>query len=110
MSSLAQNVLGTGAFCSLTAQVGPVFAVNRGFASVVRNGAGDYSLTLSDAFALNTQGLVRLTLQSAAFASGAVEIVSATVLRVRTALLTVVPAVTATDISFWIEVLEAGPT
>lgn len=34
------------AMCQVTAQVGPVFSKNRGFSAVVRNGAGDYTLTL----------------------------------------------------------------
>jgi len=47
-----------GPSCQVQAGVGPTFSANQGFASVVRNGPGDYTLTLGNPF--DTTGAVLL--------------------------------------------------
>lgn len=37
-----------GPSCQVQAGVGPTFSANNGFTSVIRNGPGDYTLTLQD--------------------------------------------------------------
>jgi len=108
MTTLAQNVLGTNAFCSFNADAAaPAFFVQRGFANpgFVRNGLGDYTLTLTDGVQMSTQGIVQATCQNNASAMIAVEVLTTTTLRVRT----LTSAAAAADIDFWLEVKETGP-
>ncbi len=114
-SSLAQTILGTKACAWVDSDAAaPTYRRSRGFAvgtAIVRNGAGDYTLTLSDALDTAATGDVLLSggCNHNAFAALAIELASATTLRTRTAVLTAVPAVTATDLDFWIKIEEMGP-
>lgn len=110
MPSLASNVTGLNAFCSFNADAAAAaFSVQRGFASFVRNGVGDYTFTISTGVDMTTQGVVMLTINNNAFASGAVEVLTTTTFRVRTCTTTAVPAVAAADVDFWIVIFETGP-
>lgn len=107
MPSLIENVLGFNAFCSFNADVAPAFFVQRGFANpgFTRNGAGDYTLILQDGVNMQTQGVVLHGMQNATAGMMAVEVLTTTTLRVRT----LNSAGVATDIDFWLVILEAGP-
>jgi hypothetical protein len=108
MPSLTGNVLGYAAFCSFnTDAVTPAFFVQRGFANpgFVRNGTGDYTLTLEDGVNMQTQGVVLMGLQNSTAGMIAVEVLTTTTLRVRT----LNSAAAATDIDFWLTVMESGP-
>ena len=108
MPTLAQNVLGFTAFCSFNADAAAAaFFVQRGFANpgFVRNGVGDYTLTLQDGVNTQTQGMVLQGIQNNAAAMIAVEFLTTTTIRVRT----LTSAAAAADIDFWLVVLEAGP-
>lgn len=108
-SSLSQQVYGA-AYCSVDAS-NAAFFVQRGFdAAIVDNGAGDFTLTLEDAYDFDncivTSGVVY---GGVAGASITVEILSATQLRVRTATVSVVPAVAAADLDFWLKIEQIAP-
>lgn len=107
MPSLVENVLGFNAFCSFDAAVGASFNVQRGFANpgFLRNGAGDYTLTLQDGVNAQTQGVVLQGIQGAVAGCIAVEFLTTTTIRVRTT----DNAGAATDLDFWLLVMEAGP-
>lgn len=110
MPSLASNVMGLNAFCSFNADAAAAaFLVQRGFASFVRNGVGDYTFTLSTGVDMSTQGNVSVSINNNAFAAAAVEVLTTTTFRVRTCTMTAVPAVAAADVDFWITVFETGP-
>lgn len=88
----------------------PAFGGQRGFAdAIVDNGVGDYSLTMSNAQALTTAGIVSVTPGGAVPCGWACEVVSAAVVRVRIFSLTVVPAVAAVDVNFWIRISPLSP-
>lgn len=107
------NVMGYHAACSFNADAAAAaFFRQRGFSSFVRNGAGDYSLTMTSALDLaGGDGVVSAGVNSNAAAAIGVEVVSATVLRVRTISITVgADADTAAaDIDFWLMVTPLGP-
>lgn len=106
MPTLAPNVLGFTAFCSFNADAAAAaFFVQRGFTSFVRNGVGDYTLTLTDGVNSQTQGMVHGTVQNNAAAMIGVEFLTTTTLRVRT----LTSAAAAADIDFWLFVMESGP-
>jgi hypothetical protein len=108
MPSLTGSVLGLAGFCSFNADAAAAaFFVQRGFANpgFVRNGVGDYTLTLQDGVNSQTQGVVTCGLQSAASGMISVEFLTTTTLRVRT----FTGANAAADIDFWLSVQEAGP-
>lgn len=110
MPSLIANVVGLNAFCSFNADAAAAaFFVQRGFASFVRNGVGDYTFTLSTGVDMTNQGVVGITLGGAIPGGCSVEVLTTTTFRVRTFSLTVVPAVAAADIDFWVQVFETGP-
>ena len=81
--SLANSIRGQ-LYGNVTAQVGPVFTLNKGFTGVVRNGAGDYTLTLQDGLAIATEGAIAIQPISALFVAASVELVTAATIRVRT--------------------------
>ena len=110
MPSLISNVVGLNAFASFNADAAAAaFFVQRGFASFVRNGVGDYTFTLSNGVDMTNQGVVSATPNNNAPAAIAVEVLTTTTFRVRTFSLTTVPAVAAADIDFWLQVFESGP-
>lgn len=113
MSSLAQNTLGFNAFCSFNADAAAAaFFVQRGFTSpgFVRNGVGDYTLTLVNGVDMTNQGVVQATVQNNAPGIIGVEVLTTTTLRVRTFSATTVPAIAAADLDFWLQVFETGPS
>lgn len=88
----------------------PGFLWQRGFASdtaFVRNGAGDYTLTLQNGLNDATQGLAQVTIKGATPGCVAVTFPTTTTIRVKTT----DPAqeVPAADLGFYIEVHEIGP-
>lgn len=114
MATMAENVMGRQAQCYVDSDATtPVYRRQRGMAStaITRNSAGNYSLTLNEPIATATDGdvLIGLTVNSSALACAAVELVSTTVLRTLTAAVTVVPAVTAADLDYWLTVEQFGP-
>ena len=88
----------------------PVYRSQRGFAStaITRNGAGDYTLTLGQAYD-STLTKVLATVIGPALHTISVEWASSTTLRVRTTTITAVPAIAAADLDFNVEVQEMGP-
>jgi hypothetical protein len=74
---------GLFADAEVVAQVGPIFNRNRGFASVVRNGVGDYSLTLSQPRII-AEHSVLVSCQSALSRLAVWDTVGSTIIRVRT--------------------------
>jgi len=107
--SLNQNSMGDLAFGIVDASV-PEFDMNRGFAAAITdNGAGDLSLTVSNAQAFDTAAIVQVTPLGAIPTVVAVEVVSTTVLRVRTLTATVVPVIAAADVDYWIRVTPVSP-
>lgn len=84
--------------------VTPTYIRQRGFTgAITRNGAGDYTLTLNEAWDFAGGAAVPIvTVLNNALAFASVEVVSATQLRVRMASATVVPAITAADLNFTI--------
>lgn len=105
LGAVSQGDLALGS-CIVTAGT-PAWGVQRGFADAITdNGVGDYSLTMSNAQALATAGVVHATIQGASTGEIAVEVVSATVLRVRIK----DNAGMALDSSFWIRVIPVSPT
>jgi hypothetical protein len=94
--------------------VTPVYFRQRGFAggtAIVRNGAGDYTLTLSEPLDVgaNPDRMIQLTVAGGALHGGSVEVASATTLRIRTYTVTAAPTVAAADLDFYITVGEIGP-
>ena len=105
-ATLCVEVRGFAALANMTAQVGPVFTLNRGFVSPpVRNGAGDYTLTLQEGITLN-EAQPEVQPLSALFVSASVELVTPTTLRVRT----FDAAGAALESNFAIRVLNVGPS
>lgn len=112
MSTLAPNVYGTLAAGSLDAAVGAAWFVQRGFANpgFLRNGAGDYTLTLQDGANLQTEAIVKCGLGGAIGNSMvAVEVLTTTTMRVRSFTSGGAGADVAADIDFWIEVQKIAP-
>ena len=112
MPSLSPNVLGATAMCSFNADAAAAaFFVQRGFANpgFLRNGAGDYTLTLQDGVNSQTQAVVLQGIQNATPGALAVEFLTTTTIRVRTFSLTAVPAIAAADLDFWLAIFEIGP-
>lgn len=111
-TSYAPLVLGWQALAFVDSDaVTPVYRRQRGFAStaITRNGAGDYTLTLSDAVDAAADLLLQLTVQNNALAFGAIDVPTATTLRTRTASATAVPAITAADLDYFVFVGNFGP-
>lgn len=69
--------------CSVVAQVGPAFNCSRGFASVVRSGAGIYVLTLTEAVPQN-RIVIQATLNTSVAGCIGARWVTATTIEVRT--------------------------
>lgn len=96
---------GVHAMCSFDADAAAAaFRNQRGFASFVRNGAGDYTLTLSDGIIQN-QACIQCTTNSGTVAASDAQWVTATTIRVKTA----TDAGAATDMDFSIQVFDLGP-
>lgn len=100
------------ASAGVAAQVGFAFPTNvnraSGVTNVVRNGAGDYTLTLAADNAADAAGSqVLLTVENAAVAASAIERPSDTTIRVRTS----TDAGVATDMPFCVALLRLpGPS
>lgn len=112
MPTLAHNVYGTLAACSFDAAAAPAFFVQRGFANpgFLRNGAGDYTMTLQDGANLQTEAIVKCGLGGAVGnAMVAVEVLTTTTMRVRSFVSGGAGADVATDIDFWLEVEKISP-
>jgi hypothetical protein len=107
-ATLVGTIRGLFAIGNVTAQVGPVYTAMRGFVSPpLRNGAGDYTLTLQDGLTLNTDGggTAKVQAYGATPACTSVEQVDATHLRVRTT----DAAGAALEANFGIEIQDVGP-
>jgi hypothetical protein len=90
--------------------VGPTYNLNRGFLGVVRNGAGDYTLTLQDGLnvgfnAAGVEGYAKAYCAAAGIAQCNIIQPSLTTLQVRT----FNAAGAATDGDFNVEVSNIGP-
>lgn len=106
MGNLNAVAQGDLALASVVVTAGvPAFGVSRGFSGLVDNGIGDYSLTLDQAQALNTAGIVMATINGVAPAEISVEVVSPTSVRVRVLNNAGAPV----DSSFWIRITPVSP-
>lgn len=85
----------------------PSFSFNRGFASIVDNGAGDFSLNLDNAQALQTAGLVFVQCELATFAQATVEVVDADTIRIRT---WDAAGMALDNVPFWVRITPVSPT
>lgn len=105
------NTMGDLAFGAVVVTAGvPAFGGQRGFAdAIIDNGVGDYTLTLSNAQALATAGIVSVTPAGAVPCGFAAEVASASTIRCRFFSLTVVPVVAVVDVNFWIRVSPLSP-
>lgn len=107
MGTLQANSQGELAMCSVTVAAGvPTLTANRGFASIVDNGAGDFTLNLDNAQALNTAGNVQATCGGAIFAAITVEVVTATSIRCRT---WDAAGAALDNINFWVRICPVSP-
>ncbi len=110
-STLTPLVLGKKAIAWIQGDiVTPFYNRQRGFSGpIVRNGAGDYLLTLADPISFSdvliTPGVVNTNL----FGSVTFELVSSTVIRSRAARFSAGPGIAPADFSFWIVIEEFGP-
>lgn len=107
MSTRSGLVYGLHASCSFAGGAGGgAFLRQRGFAAgFVRNGAGDYTLQLTDAIdATGAQHVPIATTQAGAAAAIDVQIVDATHIRVRTS----TGAQVAADIQFGLMIIDQG--
>lgn len=112
MGNLITSTQGEAACASVDADAAAAaFRNNRGFSALLRNGAGDYSLTLANAQNMATYGNCQVTLQGNVTGLTSVEVVSDTVLRVRTWSCSVgMDADTAAaDLDFWIRCMPVPP-
>lgn len=112
MPTLSPTVYGMHAAGSLDAAAGAAWFVQRGFANpgFLRNGAGDYTLTLQDGANLQTEAIVKVGLGGAiGNAMVAAEVLTTTTLRVRTFTSGGAGADVAADVDFWIEVQKIAP-
>lgn len=112
MPALAPTILGAAAMASVQGDaVTPTYRINKGFAStaITRNAAGDYTLTLLDALNFQTEAVVLATPAGGTIGFIAVEFLTTTTLRTRAATATVVPAITAADVDFWLAIFRTGP-
>ena len=107
MSSLAENVQGFHALASVLGGNPATFVRQRGFAAaVLRNGVGDHTFTLTEGLDLaGGNGVCLSGLNGVVAGQLAVEVVSATQLRVRTLDAAAAPA----DLSFWLALMPIGP-
>lgn len=106
MPSLLQTQSGLEAICNFDADAAAAaFRSQRGFASFVRNGAGDYTFTLSRGIA-QEQFVAHCTLNSGAAGMADVAWVTATTCRVKT----LDSAAMAADKDFMLTIAEIGPT
>ena len=106
-TSLDGTVQGYHAICNFDADAAAAaFRRQRGFTALLRNGAGDYTLTLQDAIDLaNGDGVVMASLNAAAAGMVAVSVVSATQIRVKT----LDSAAMAADSDFNLLIARIGP-
>jgi len=104
MATLAENVMGYAAVASFDAGAVGAFFNQRGFSGFVRNGVGDYSLTMLQPENMATDGIVQATVAGVGDTSIAVEVVSTTVVRVR-----IFTGGIAADVDFWIDIKTIGP-
>lgn len=106
MPTFIDNIYGMVAQCNFDADAAAAaFRTQRGFlAAFTRNGAGDYSLTFDSA-----QDVANLVITNGLLGAApgmiAVELVSSTVIRVRT----LSSAAMAADIDFTLQVAKNGP-
>ncbi len=114
-SSLQANSQGDSALGSVQFSAGtPSFSVQRGFSNtVVDNGTGDTTLTLTNPQVLSTSAVLGLAFNIATGAIGsAIAGSTSSDVRVRTWSLTIAsPAVSAAaDIDFWVRVTPISPS
>lgn len=95
---------GLHAACSFDADAAAAaFRNQRGFSSLLRNGAGDYTLTMTDGIA-QAQAVIQATTNGGAAAMIDAQWATATTIRVRT----MSNAAMAADIDFSIAVFDTG--
>lgn len=87
------------------------YLANRGFGALVRNGAGDYALAISNARLLTTQAIVSLALRQATPGMIAFVATSTTSIQVLTWSATVAAGsvVAAADIDFYVRITGLAP-
>ncbi len=96
---------GLHAACSFDADAAAAaFRNQRGFTSFVRNGAGDYTLTMTDGIG-QAQAAIQATTNAGAASIIDAQWVTATTLRIRTT----TSGAVATDLDFSIAVFDLGP-
>lgn len=103
MATLINGVVGLQAAVAFNADVAPTYLRNVGFAApatIVRTGAGDYTLTLNEGINLQTEAQVQATIIGATPGMIAVEVLTTTTARIRT----LNAAGAATDLDFWLRV------
>lgn len=108
MSNLSEQVYGK-LIGSVDGGAAPVFFLNRGFVdAITRNGAGDYTLTISTGQGcdLQTGALVTLTVGGATPLISSVEVLTTTTFRCRFE----TNAGVATDTDFWVSVQQIANT
>lgn len=112
MPSLDRIILGTLAVASVDGT--GAYISQRGFTAdpPVHNGAGDNTLALTDGLDLENDGTVTVGSNRNGPAFIAVEYLTTTSFRVRTAALTIAGTITilATNVDFWVQIDEIAPT
>lgn len=111
MPSISNQVLGLLALAVVDSDAAtPVYRNQRGMAStaITRTGAGDYTLTTSDAYD-STRIVMSLVVNGGALHGGSVEYASTTTLRVRTYTVTATPTVAAADLDYSLSMQEISP-
>lgn len=112
MGNLNSNAQGDTALASVDADAAAsAFLMNRGFSALVRNGAGDYSLTLTNAQLMTTQAVVMAQLRVATPGLISVVATSTVSLQVLTWSCTVGAgaATAAADIDFYVRITPVAP-
>lgn len=105
-ATLVSSVRGILAIGNVTAQVGPVYSLNRGFVSPpLRNGAGDYTLTLQDGANLQSEAQVAGQVYGVGDSTLNIEILTVTTFRVRT-----FTGGVAAELNFGVAIQDVGPS
>lgn len=105
-ATLVGSVRGILAIGNVTAQVGPVYSLNRGFVSPpLRNGAGDYTLTLQDGANLSTEAQIKGQVYGVGDSTLNIEPLTVTTFRVRT-----FTGGVAAELNFGVEIQDVGPS
>lgn len=106
------NIYGTLAMAHVNGEA-PAFLDQRGFDDIVESSTGNYVLTLTNGCDLIHAGMIQMGFDHGTplFSVGAVEVVTSTAIRVRTASITTAtpPVVAAANLMFWIKLSQFSP-